>query len=155
MANLINFGGGAGGGSSVTPNPQGAATDTLVKLGIEGTIYDFAGGGSTHNYSTTEQVVGTWIDGSNVYEKTIASDDTYNQQFNYIPHGITNLNMIIDYFGYCMYAGTEPSIIPYLRGATYITITTWDSTNVRIEKTGLSSSFTGVRLVICYTKTST
>jgi hypothetical protein len=27
------------------PNPQGTATDTLVKLGIEGTIYDFASGG--------------------------------------------------------------------------------------------------------------
>lgn len=46
MANLINLGG-AGGGSSVTPNPQGAATDTLVKVGIDGTIYDFAGGGGS------------------------------------------------------------------------------------------------------------
>ena len=41
MANVINIGGGAGGSS---------------------------GGG--HNYSTTEQVVGTWIDGSTVYERT-------------------------------------------------------------------------------------
>lgn len=54
MANSINIGGGAGGsGSSVIPNPQGAATDTLVKLGIEGTIYDFAGGGSGSSYSET------------------------------------------------------------------------------------------------------
>ena len=29
-----------------------------------------AGAGSGHNYSTTEQVVGTWIDGSTLYEKT-------------------------------------------------------------------------------------
>lgn len=53
MANVINIGGGAGGsGSSVVANPQGAATDTLVKLGIEGTIYDFAGsgGGSSGDY---------------------------------------------------------------------------------------------------------
>ena len=28
------------------------------------------GGGSEHNYSTTEQAVGTWIDGSTIYEKT-------------------------------------------------------------------------------------
>lgn len=83
MSNIINIGGTSGGsGSSVIANPQGAATDTLVKLGIEGTIYDFAGGGSaTHNYSTTEQVVGTWIDGKTLYEKTIAvtqgSSETY------------------------------------------------------------------------------
>lgn len=72
MSNIINIGGTSGGsGSSVVPNPQGTATDTLVKLGIEGTVYDFAGSGG-HNYSTTEQVVGTWIDGKTLYEKTIA-----------------------------------------------------------------------------------
>ena len=77
MSNIINIGGtSGGGGSSVVPNPQGTATDTLTKLGIEGTIYDFAGGGSTHNYSTTEQVVGAWVDGKTVYEKTFTTSNT-------------------------------------------------------------------------------
>lgn len=35
------------------------------------------GGSSAHNYSTTEQVVGTWIDGSTVYEKTYTSSIYY------------------------------------------------------------------------------
>lgn len=30
------------------------------------------GGGGGHTYSTTEQVVGTWIDGSPLYEKTVS-----------------------------------------------------------------------------------
>lgn len=30
--------------------------------------------GSTHNYSTTEQVIGTWIDGSTLYEKTVSEN---------------------------------------------------------------------------------
>ena len=30
-----------------------------------------------HNYSTTEQVVGTWIDGSTIYEKTFTSSTYY------------------------------------------------------------------------------
>lgn len=30
-----------------------------------------SGGGGSHTYSTTEQAVGTWIDGSTLYEKTI------------------------------------------------------------------------------------
>lgn len=29
------------------------------------------GGSSNHNYSTSEQIVGTWIDGSTLYEKTV------------------------------------------------------------------------------------
>ena len=57
MANVINIGGGAGGGSNVVPNPQGTATDTLVKLGIEGTIYDFAGSGSGGAYIDTDTVI--------------------------------------------------------------------------------------------------
>jgi len=42
------------------------------------------GGGSQHQYFTEEQVVGTWTDGSNVYEKsyqfTLASDSSYSIQ---------------------------------------------------------------------------
>lgn len=34
------------------------------------------GGGSTHNYSTDEQIVGTWIDGKPLYEKTLYWDNT-------------------------------------------------------------------------------
>ena len=34
------------------------------------------GGSSSHTYSTTEQKVGTWIDGSDVYEKSINIDET-------------------------------------------------------------------------------
>lgn len=31
--------------------------------------------GEPHNYSTDEQVVGTWIDGSTIYEKTFELDN--------------------------------------------------------------------------------
>ena len=37
--------GSGGGGSSVVPNPQGSATDTLSKIEIDGTIYDIEGSG--------------------------------------------------------------------------------------------------------------
>ena len=58
MANNICLGGGtSGGGSNVVPNPQGTATDTLVKLGIAGTIYDFAGGGGGGSYIDTDTVI--------------------------------------------------------------------------------------------------
>ena len=48
MSNIINIGGTSGGsGSSVVANPQGAATDTLNKLQVDGTIYGVSGGGSS------------------------------------------------------------------------------------------------------------
>lgn len=46
------------------------------------------GGSSSHEYSTTEKVIGTWIDGSDVYEKTyvinsIGSGSTYAVDNNF------------------------------------------------------------------------
>ena len=65
--------GGGGGGTTVIANPAGSATDTLNKLQVENTIYSVpsGGGGSGHSYSTTEQVIGVWLDGSTLYERTI------------------------------------------------------------------------------------
>ena len=69
---MENAGGGGGGGTTVIANPAGAATDTLNKLQVGATIYSIpsGGGGGNHIYSTTEQIVGTWIDGRTVYETT-------------------------------------------------------------------------------------
>lgn len=58
--------------TEVEANPAGTATANLTKLGIGGTVYSItgSGGGSSHTYSTTEQIVGTWIDGSDIFETT-------------------------------------------------------------------------------------
>lgn len=45
------------------------------------------GGGSGHDYSTTEQVVGTWIDGKPIYEKVIDLDNTITFSTNWINLG--------------------------------------------------------------------
>lgn len=44
---------GSGGGSSVIPNPQDPATDTLTTIEINGTVYDIAGGGGGSGYTET------------------------------------------------------------------------------------------------------
>lgn len=69
----VAAGGGGGGGTTVIANPPGAATDTLDKLQVGATIYDVpsGGGSSGHTYSATEQVIGVWLDGSTLYERTI------------------------------------------------------------------------------------
>ena len=55
----------------VEGNPTGTATEDLSSIRIGNTIYDIpSGGGSSYNYSTTEHEIGTWIDGSPIYERT-------------------------------------------------------------------------------------
>lgn len=50
--------------------------------------------GETHHYSTSEQIVGTWIDGKPLYEKTVSfttgNAGTYNRQ----AHNISNVDKI-------------------------------------------------------------
>lgn len=62
----------------IQPNPTGEPTATLSKLGIEGTVFEIpsGGGGSSGEviYSTTERVIGTWIDGKPVYEITLVGN---------------------------------------------------------------------------------
>ena len=43
----------------------------MARIIKNGLIYS----GNAHNYSTDEQVVGTWVDGSTIYEKTIPITD--------------------------------------------------------------------------------
>ena len=48
-----------------------AAGQTIIYNGISGKFENGSASGGSHSYSTTEQVVGTWIDGSTIYERTI------------------------------------------------------------------------------------
>lgn len=74
-----------------------------------GTLYrnniKYGGGGSGgsifHNYSTEEKVVGKWIDGETLYEKTINVDLSTQHSSSYNPeHGIPNVNQILNIDGF-------------------------------------------------------
>ena len=59
--------------------------------------------GNKYNYSTEEVVVGTWINGKPIYQKTLSfnwntSTDLYNKQYDYArkwEHGISNIDIIV------------------------------------------------------------
>ena len=51
------------------------------------------------HYSTEEQVVGTWIDGSTLYEKTVEITSIPNSNITNTAHGISNINTIISVIG--------------------------------------------------------
>ena len=57
-------------------------------------------------YSTTEQAIGTWIDGRTVYRKVLAGTTTSGNIDN-IPHGITNFGAIIRVYGYIHSSNNE------------------------------------------------
>lgn len=94
------------GGGKQTALTQ-AEYDALVEAGtVDPTMEYFITDGIPssveyyHNYSTDEQVVGTWVDGSPVYEKTIYNAGGVNGTIT-IPHNITNMSKCIDLFGTC------------------------------------------------------
>jgi len=56
--------------SQTLANGQGIVYDATAQKWKNGSV----GGGGSHTYSTTEQVVGTWINGSPVYEIVLETD---------------------------------------------------------------------------------
>ena len=77
-----NLGGGGGGGHTII-DPNGNSLPQENGLQFTGnvsvtddnvngrTVVTILGGGGSVNYSTSEQVVGTWIDGKPIYQKTL------------------------------------------------------------------------------------
>lgn len=61
--------------------------------------YGTGTGGGGVSYSTEEQVVGTWIDGSAVYEKTIYVDSFPNNTSKNLSTP-ANIDLLIDSFGF-------------------------------------------------------
>lgn len=63
-------------------------------------------GTPTQHYSTTEQVVGTWINGKPLYEKTINYGNNVNVGYDNtvhteILHGISNIGIVVNLFSIC------------------------------------------------------
>lgn len=58
------------------------------------------GSSEWHEYSTEEKIVGTWIDGEPIYEKTISLGAlSYDTDWHYISHGISNIDKVVELYG--------------------------------------------------------
>lgn len=62
-------------------------------------------------YSTDERVVGTWIDGKPLYEKTVDCGSLPNATFKDVNHGISNINSVISVSG-CAYSSVSGNTLP-------------------------------------------
>lgn len=138
---------------------QGWPISDIVINKIIGVKYEVVGG-SNHIYSTSEQIVGTWVDGSPVYEKTIYNAGGVTGNFNF-PHGITNFGKLLSYEGTVSDSGFAQYgdiwVVPRIAS---------DGNSIGIDKVSTSSIYIinpnafGTRLfdwyiTIRYTKTAT
>ena len=69
------------------------------------TTFQIVGG---NNYSTKEQVIGTWINGKPIYQKTINTGALPNKTIKTVAHNIVNIDLILNLFG-VMYKNTSGS----------------------------------------------
>jgi hypothetical protein len=96
--------------TDTTAKIEAATSDrnTIYKK-IYGIKFGGGGGSSEVNYSTAEQVVGTWIDGKPIYQRTLQVDQsihTYTGGWSEKDLGIVasdyDINMIIKCFLWCV-----------------------------------------------------
>lgn len=101
------------------------------------------------NFSTEEQVVGTWIDSKPIYQKSISMSSWT------VGHGISNLGDVISCTG-VLKNGNMRFLIPYVsdNAAGYRMTFVVDDTNIDIQH-GSAWAFSPVVVTLRYTKTTT
>jgi hypothetical protein len=143
----------------------GFADDTTLKTlcrrtnsGEESKLYRVYGlkfgGSSGHNYSTEEQVIGTWIDGSTLYEKTIEYTSSIGTGWTTL-YQDTSIS-IKDYKASIIIDNDGSTVLNVYQMASnnYFTTTTLANGNgLRIYNSG--DTRLGGTITIQYTKTST
>lgn len=115
-------------------------------------------GNASHNYSTDEQVVGTWVDGKILYEKTVVIESSsLSSGENTLLHNISNVDYI---------CGVDGIVFKNGNGSTPITTkhldSIWSCSIYNLSRTSfvfyigssLSQYVTKVYIHFRYTKTS-
>ena len=108
------------------------------------------------HYSTSEQVVGTWVDGSTVYEKTF-NITAPSSGLNSIPHNISNIGDVINIEGTAIRSNGAVQPLGFISSANNygwnVTVYDFTSSNFSLE-VGSQLSLSKVIITVRYTKTS-
>lgn len=104
-------------------------------------------------YSTTEHVVGSWIDGSPLYEKTIDFGTLPNNSTKEVAHNITNLNHVLDVKGMCWSSNGIHVPLPFSYPTTENCIGVYTTATAVAVRTGMDqTNQTSCYITIRYTK---
>ena len=107
------------------------------------------------NYSETEKVIGTWINGKPLYQKVIKRTSALSNNTN-ISLGVSDIE-----YAFIKYAwgvqGTTLTPINYGESSSWFAVVYITPTNINIQGSGNFFSYraaNGAIFVICYTKTT-
>lgn len=112
--------------------------------------------GDPNDYSTTEKIVGTWVDGKPLYQKTINFGALPNATTKSVNHNISNISKIVLFKGW--FANSDNSAwayIPYASGIENNTVEAWATpSQITVRTFKDQSGFTTCYITINYTKTT-
>lgn len=109
------------------------------------------------NFSTSERKVGKWVDGSDLFAKTIDCGALPNNTNKFVAHNISNLKHAVFFSGFATQSTNTPNlplpyIVPTSLSASVGVIEV--SGNIRITTASDMSAYTISYVTIFYTKTS-
>lgn len=131
-----------------------STTDKSSLVAAINEVKSLAGGGLY--FSTTEEMVGQWIDGKPLYQKTIETTFT-NGTATITDVSALNIDNLVDYFGYYHESGGICGHIPYGEGGTsfvYVLLSANKQTLNWHVGTGSWLTNDSAVLTIRYTKTT-
>lgn len=119
-----------------------------------------------NDYSTEEKVVGSWLDGSTIYQKTIScgqvpqavtSGTRVNKE---VAHGVTNIDRVVNLVGSCFATASSHVCPPIMPVQMAMNNTNTPGINIRIDATNIYivnsntayNGITDVYVTIQYTK---
>lgn len=108
-----------------------------------------------HKYSTEEQIVGEWIDGRPIYQKTFYISALLNKSITQVSHGISNIGELVSITG-TMNNGTDRRPLPFVHDKTLesqISLVL-NPTTIEIANRGADYSSYHAYVTIQYTKTT-
>ena len=108
------------------------------------------------HYTTDEQVIGTWIDGKPLYQKTVDTGVLPNSTLKTVAHNISDISKIVKYEGMALDStGADVRIMPYVGFNNWSIGLYVDATNINIQTMqNWASDYPNSHVTIQYTKTT-
>lgn len=146
----------------VTQAEYDALPSSKLTDGIAYFIKDAGGGGggsSSHNYSTTEQVIGTWIDGKPLYEITLNITPTSSSNLLSYDVSALSIDTCINIQGYSIRNASGNKIVyysPTIESNNYMFWARFDAytNSLRYKSYYSDSTCDAIVITLQYTKTT-
>lgn len=107
---------------------------------------------SSSTYSTDEHIVGKWIDGSEIFEKTYNFGALPNTDTKTMTHGITNLDKVIDITAISKSSNSNITIPFTAAGFSHGVRIIIEQGDIKIAANANYSSYTDTYVTLRYTK---